>query len=139
MRFVVSRHGLEPFDAEAREFLESQLDGEPQEMEPVHERNSRYFRMIMGQIGDLAKALGTTPETLRAELLVATENFTLLGDVLGTPVVAINSMSRRHMTDHELHVFWTQAKEVIRTKLLDQVPDAAERDRLAEMLSLQPA
>ena len=139
MRFVVSRHGLEPFDAEAREFLENLIDGEPIEMEPLHERNMHEFRRIMATIREFADALHTTPEKVRAELLVATENFTLLGDVLGTPVVAINSMSRRHMTDHELHVFWTQAKEVIRTKLLDRVPDTAERGRLAEMLSLQAA
>jgi hypothetical protein len=139
MRFVVTRDGLEPFDAEACEFLENQHDGEPLEMEALKERNMRYFRLIMGQIGDVAKALHMTPEQLRAELLVATDNFTLLGDALGTPVVAVNSMSRHHMNDHDLHVFWTEAKEVIRTKLLDRVPDTAERERLAEMLSLQPA
>ena len=139
MRFVASRHGLEPFDAEAREFLENLIDGEPIEMEPLHERNMHEFRRIMGHIRDLAKALNTTPEKVRAELLVATGNFQLLGDVLGTPVVAINSMSRHHMKDHELHAFWTEAQEVIRTKLLDRVPDTAERERLAERLSLQLA
>jgi hypothetical protein len=142
MRFVVSRYGLEPFDAEAREFLENQLDGEPIEIEPpLHERNMHEHRRIMGQIGDLAKALHTTPEKVRAELLVATGNFELVEDLTmgGPPVVAINSMSRRHMTDHELHTFWHGAQEVIRTKLLERVPDTAERERLAEILSLQPA
>jgi len=50
MRFVVSRHGLEPFDAEAREFLENLIDGEPIEMEPLHERNMHEFRRIMATI-----------------------------------------------------------------------------------------
>jgi hypothetical protein len=139
MRFVVGRHGLQPFDAEARIFLEEQIDGEPIEMEPLYWRDMVEHRHIMASISDLAKALHSTPEKVRAELLVATGNFQLLGDVLGTPVVAVNSMSRHHMKDHELHAFWDEAKEVIRTKLLERISDTAERERLAETLSLQPA
>ena len=139
MRFVVSRYGLEPFDAEAREFLENQIDGEPIEMEALYDRDMVEHRRIMAHIRELAKALHTTPEKVRAELLVATGNFQLLGDVLGTPVVAVNSMSRHHMKDHELHAFWDEALDVIRTKLLDRISDAAERERLAETLSLQAA
>jgi hypothetical protein len=144
MRFVMSRNGLEPFDAEAREFLESQSDGEPIstrviEIEPLHDRDMVEHRRIFAYLDDLAQALGTTSEKVRAELLVATGNFQLLGDVLGTPVVAVNSMSRRQMKDHELHEFWDEAKEVIRTKLLTRIPDTAERERLAEQLLLQPA
>jgi hypothetical protein len=144
MRFVLSRTGLEPFDAEAREFLESQTSGEPIgaqviEIEPLHDRDMIEHRRIMAYINDLAKALHTTPEKLRAELLVATGNFQLLGELLGTTVVAVNSMSRRNMKDHELHEFWDEAKEVIRTKLLDRIKNAAERERLTQMLSLQPA
>jgi len=59
MRFVVSRHGLEPFDAEAREFLENQIDGEPIEMEQLWPRDMHEQRRIMGQIRELAKGLGT--------------------------------------------------------------------------------
>jgi len=139
MRFVVSRYGLEPFDAEAREYLENQIDGEPIEFEPLYPRDMVEHRRIMAHIGELAKALHTTPEKVRAELLVATGNFQLLGDVLGTPVVAVNSMSRHHMKDHELHAFWGEALDVIRTKLLDRISDTAERERLAEILSLQAA
>jgi hypothetical protein len=139
MRFVVSRYGLEPFDTEAREFLENQTDGEPIELEPLYARDMVEHRRIMAHIGELAKALHTTPGKVRAELLVATGNFELLGDVLGTPVVAVNSMSRHNMKDHELHAFWDEALEVIRTKLLDRISDTAERDRLAETLSLQAA
>jgi hypothetical protein len=144
MRFVLSRTGLEPFDAEAREFIDSQSDGEPIptrviEIEPLHDRDMIEHRRIFACIDDLAKALHSTPERVRAELLVATGNFQLLGDVLGTPVVAVNSMSRRQMKDHELHEFWSEAKEVIRTKLLMRISDTAERERLAEHLLLQPA
>jgi hypothetical protein len=144
MRFVLSATGLEPFDAEAREFIDSQTDGEPFatrviEIEPLHDRDMIEHRRIFASIDDLAQALHSTPECVRAELLVATGNFQLLGDVLGTPVVAVNSMSRRAMKDHELHEFWDEAKEVIRTKLLARVTDTVERERLAELLSLQPA
>jgi hypothetical protein len=139
MRFVVSRLGLEPFDAEAREFLENQIDGEPIELEPLYERDMHEHRRIMAQIGEVAKTIHTTPEKLRAELLVATGNFQMLGDALGTPIVAVSSMSRHHMKDHELHAFWNEAKEVIRTRVLARVSDNAERARLADSLSLQPA
>jgi hypothetical protein len=84
--------------------------------------------------------LHATPEKVRAELLIATGNFQLLdGDVLGIPVVAINSMARRSMKDHELHAFWNEAQEIIRTNLLARVADAAEQARLAELLSLESA
>jgi hypothetical protein len=114
-------------------------DGEPITMEALYERDMIEHRRIFGFMNDLSKALHTTPERVRAELLVATGNFTLLGDVLGMPVVAINSMSRRSMKDHELHEFWGEAQDVIRENLLGRVADAAERARLAELLSLQDA
>jgi hypothetical protein len=144
MRWVLTPVGLEPFDAAAREFHHSQTSGEPIttqviEIEALHDRDMIEHRRIMATINDLAKALHTTPERVRAELLVATGNFQLLGELLGREVVAVNSMSRRNMKDHELHEFWDEAKEVIRTKLLARITDTAERDRLAATLSLQPA
>jgi hypothetical protein len=144
MRWMLTPAGLEPFDAEAREFHRSQCSGEPFaaqviEIEALHDRDMIEHRRIMATINDLAKALHTTPEKVRAELLVATGNFQLLGELLGTSVVAINSMSRHAMKDHELHAFWNEAKEVALTKLLPKIKDAAERERLSEQLSLQPA
>ena len=138
-RFVIERDCLLPFDAAARELLANVPDGEPITLEALYERDMIEHRRIMAVIHDLAKALKSTPEKVRAELLVATGNFTLLGDVLGMPVVAINSMSRRSMKDHELHEFWAEAQDVIRDKLLVQVADASERERLAELVSLQGA
>jgi hypothetical protein len=142
MRWMLTPVGLEPFDAEAREFHRGLSSGEPFaaqviEIEALHDRDMVEHRRIMASVNDLAKALHTTPERVRAELLVATGNFQLLGELLGTPVVAVNSMSRRNMKDHELHEFWDEAKEVIRTKLLARIENAAERERLAETLSLQ--
>lgn len=143
MRWVLTPVGLEPFDAAAREFHRSQTNGEPIttqviEIEALHDRDMIEHRRIMATINDLAKALHTTPERVRAELLVATGNFQLLGELLGREVVAV-SMSRRNMKDHELHEFWDEAKEVIRTKLLARITDTAERDRLADTLSSQLA
>ena len=144
MKFALSRNGLSPFDAEAREFIDSQIAGQPNatrfiEMEPLYDQDMVEFRHIMACIGRIAKALHTTQEQVRAELLFATGNFQLLGDVLGTPVIAVKSMSRHAMNGRELHVFWENAKEVVRTKMLARVTDTAERQRLAESLSLQPA
>ncbi|WP_338822143.1 hypothetical protein WDM22_38655 [Bradyrhizobium septentrionale] len=138
-RFVITRDGLQPFDAAARDLLANVPNGEPITLEALYERDMIEHRRIMATIGDVAKALRTTPEKVRAELLVATGNFTLLGDVLGMPVVAVSSMSRRSMKDHELHEFWEEAQEIIRTTLLARVADAAEQTRLAELLSLQIA
>ena len=130
-RFVIDRSGLQPFDASARDLLANVPDGEPITMEALYERDMVEHRRIMAIVGDIAKALHTTPEKVRAELLVATGNFTLLGDILGMPVVAVHSMARRSMKDHELHEFWEEAKDVIRDTLLARVT--------AELLSLQDA
>ena len=94
--------------------------------------------------GDLPHA-ATLQAIARSDLMLRTTSYD--GDAisvrealhLGTPVVAINSMSRHHMKDHELHAFWGEALDVIRTKLLDRISDSAERERLAETLSLQAA
>ena len=137
MKFVLSRNGLSPFDAEAREFIDSH-DGVI-EFEPLFDRDMIEHRHIMACIGRVAKAIHSTPEKVRAELLVATGNFQLLDDLMGMPVIAVNSMSRHAMTDHELHAFWGEAKEVIAAKLLPRVSDTAERTRLADSLSLQLA
>lgn len=144
MKVLITPKGWEPFDAEAREEHASQTTGEPVgaqviEIELLYDRDMHEHRRIMATIGDLAKALHTTPEKVRAELLVATGNFQMLGDLLGTPVVAVNSMSRHNMKDHELHAFWSEAREIAQTKLVPKIKDAAERQRLADTLSLQPA
>src|ERR1700751_3296993 len=136
-RFVIDRNGLQPFDAAARDLLANVPNGEPITLEALYERDMVEHRRIFAIMNDLAKALHTTPEKVRAELLVATGNFTLLGDILGMPVVAGHQMSRRSMKDHELHEFWEEEKDVTRDTLLARVTDAAERARLAELLSLQ--
>jgi hypothetical protein len=105
----------------------------------LHDRDMIAHRRIMATINELAKALRTTPEKLRAQLLVATGNFRLLDDLSGAPVLAINSMSRHNMKDHELHAFWDEAKEIIKSRLLAQIENAAERERLTEVILLQPA
>jgi hypothetical protein len=138
MRFVVGHWCLEPIDDEARKSIRDSK-GEAVEVELLHDRDMIEHRRIMATINEVAKALRVPPEKVRAELLVATGNFQLLGDLLGTPVVAINSMSRHNMKDHELHAFWEEAKEVIKMKLLARIQDTAERERLTETLSLQSA
>jgi hypothetical protein len=144
MRLVLTPTGWAPFDAEARKFHRELCGGEPFtahviEIEALNDRDMVEHRRVMVTINEVAKALHTTSEKVRAELLVATGNFQLLGELLGTSVVAVNSMSRHAMKDHELHEFWSEAREVIINKMLPKVPDTAERARLAAKLSLQPA
>ena len=131
---------LVPFDEAALRALEEQTDAEPVEIELLHPRDMIEHRHIFAQIADVAKALHCSPERLRAELLYATGNFCLVGELVGMPpMIAVSSMSRHHMKDHELHLFWNEARAVIISRLLPQIEDAAERARWEEMLSPQPA
>ena len=144
MKFVTDqksgRPALVPFDAAAMRFLDEQTDGEPIEIEALHPRDMLKHRAIMSQIGKLAKALHRSPEQLRAELLYATGNFKLVGELTDMPVmIAVNSMSRHSMRDHELETFWHEALGVIESKLLPLIDDAAERARLSDMFLPQPA
>jgi hypothetical protein len=139
MRFVVTKRGLEPFDQAAHDFLKRQTTAEPIEIEAPHPRDMIFHRHVFGVIEQLAEALDATPELVRAELLYATGNFQMLGALMNrSPVIAVNSMSRNAMTDHELHEFWHDAKEVIEFNLFARLT-AVEKDRLAELMSLEPA
>jgi hypothetical protein len=149
MRFQLDRIEdqltLVPFDEAAIRTLDifveaGQIGGEPVEVEILNPRDMVEHRRIMAQIGDLAKALHKTHEQVRAELLYATGNFAVIGEIVGLPpVIAVNSMSRHAMTDHELHLFWDEARPVIESRLLPRIADTAERERLAGMLSREPA
>jgi hypothetical protein len=125
MRFTKTQAmTLAPFDQAAAQWLLALHSTEPVEMEVVHERDMINHRRIMSQI---------------AELLMETGNFVVLGELFGKTMISVNSMSRHSMKDHELHTFWEEARAVIRSKILERVNDAAERQRLADMLSLQTA
>lgn len=139
MRYVRNRNDLSPFDAEARRFVDALVSGEPVTLEVVYERDMVEHRRIMMQIAEIAKAVRADPQWLRAQLLFETGNFQHLGELYGKSVVAINSMSRHHMKDYELHAFWDDAIEVLRKKVLPQITDAAERARLDAKLSQQGA
>jgi hypothetical protein len=140
MRFVVSDRGLEPFDDAARLFLNHQAEGQTLDVEIAYPRDMHEHRRIMAMISEIAKAIQMPFEKFRAALLISTGNFQMLDfEVLGAPVVAVSSMSRHHMKDHELHEFWHDAKEVIRKEYLPRVKDIALRDQLADMLSLESA
>lgn len=135
MRFVATPSGmLAPYDLAARDFLRGQRNSAPLEVEILHDRDMIFHRKIFASIHDVAKALGQDSERLRAELLYKTGNFRNLGEIYGTLLIALNSMSRRHMTDQKLREFWDEALEIIVEELLPQVTDAAERDRLAATL-----
>lgn len=135
MRFIPTPSGmLAPYDQAARNFLLARRNAEPVEVEMLHSSDEIFRRKIFASIHDVAKALDKDPERLRAELLYKTGNFQNLGEIYGTLLIAINSMSRRHMSEQKLREFWDEALEIIEEELLPQVTDAAERDRLAATL-----
>ena len=139
MRFVPARHreglSLVAFDDAARDFMRRISNAEPFEVEVLNDRDMIEHRKIFAQIADVAKALQRSPDAVRAQLLFETGNFQHLGEMFGKTFIAVNSMSRNAMSDRELHTFWKEAKDVLRNKLLPGVADAAERHRLAAMLS----
>jgi hypothetical protein len=134
---------LVPFDEAAARMLDEQAEltlAEPVEIELLHRRDMIEHRRIMSQIGDLAKVLHVTHDQLRAELLYATGNFALIGELVGLPpIIAVNSMSRTAMKDHELHTFWDEARETIISRILPRIEDPTERARMEELFSPQPA
>jgi hypothetical protein len=134
MRYVPTPSGLAPFDAAARDFLGQLTSAEPIELEMLHPRDMVEHRKIMVQIAELAKAIGRDPERVRAELLYKTGNFQVIGELFGKVLISINSMSRHHMKDPELHAFWDDARQVIATEMLPQIADAAARERLTASL-----
>lgn len=136
MRFGRPKTGcfLLPVDDDARAFINDRKAGNVVELEVLYDRDMIEHRRIFAQIADLAKALHRDPERVRAELLYRTGNFQFLGELDGKALISINSMSRRHMQDHELHAFWDDARVVILVELLPLIADVAERDQLAAML-----
>ena len=115
----------------------TRTDAEPMELEQLHDRDMVEHRKIFAQINELAKALHRDSETVRAELLYKTGNFRVIGEMFGKTMISINSMSRHHMRDPDLHAFWDDAREIIRTDLLPLISDVAERERLASTLLLE--
>ena len=138
MRFGKPQTGsyLLPVDEAGRSFLYDLKPRQVVELEVLHERDMVEHRKIFAQIRELATALRRDPERLRAELLFKTGNFQYLGELDGKALISVNSMSRHHMKDHELHAFWDDARTYILTELLPEITDDAERDRLASMLFL---
>jgi hypothetical protein len=138
MRFVRNDDFLQPFDQDTRQWVR-QLGLEAVTLEQVHDRDPIFHRKTFAFMNDLAKALGTAPELVRAELLWKTGNFLRLGRMFGVEMIALNSMSRRKMRDHELRLFWADAKKVIVDEMLPRISDDTVRDHLSSQLLLQEA
>jgi hypothetical protein len=136
MRWIKTKNStLAPFDRTAGEFIVG-LSGEPIVMQPVDAEETRFRGYVFACINEVAKALREPPDRVRAELLLETGRFKSVGKLFGKSVVAIDSMSRAHMGDAELHAFWAAACDVLRFKVLCRVTDVVERDRLTHRLKL---
>jgi hypothetical protein len=128
-KFSVGKGGiLLPMDDGAKA-ITSKV-GETFDVEITYDRDMVYHRRVMVTIGDLAKAVGQTPEWLRAQLLVYCGLFHIVGDLDGKHVIAVTSMSRHSMRDEELHHFWEDAKEHVITRVLPLIQNETVRDRL---------
>jgi hypothetical protein len=128
-RFSVGKgHLLLPMDDGAKE-IASHV-GETLDVEITYDRDMVYHRRVMVTIRDLAEAVGQSPEWMRAQLLVYTGLFNVVGDLNGRHVIAINSMSRHSMRDNELRHFWDDAKEHIVSRVLPLIKNETVRDRL---------
>jgi len=128
-KFSVGKGGiLLPMDAGATEITSH--PGEVIDVEVTYDRDMVYFRRMMATIGDLATATGQTREWMRAQLLVYTGLFQIVGDIDGKHVLAVNSISRHSMRDAELHHFWDDAKDHIIKRILPRVENETARDRL---------
>jgi hypothetical protein len=128
-RFSVGKGGiLLPMDDGAKE-IASHV-GETLDVEVSYDRDMIYHRRLFATTNDLAKAVGQTPQWLRAQLLVYCGLFNIVGDLNGKHVLAIHSLSRHSMRDEELRHFWDDAKEHIVQRILPLIKNETERDKL---------
>jgi hypothetical protein len=135
MRFIKTRdETLSPFDHAATEWMHAVHTAEPVTLTPHDEDGTRFRGYVFACINDLAQAMNVSPAALRAELLLETGRFATMGEMFGKTIVAINSMSRSQMSDAELRMFWREASDLIRYKMLCRIGSSAERDRLAARL-----
>jgi hypothetical protein len=104
--------------------------GEVIDVEVTWDRDMIFHRRLFATTNDLAKAVGQTPQWMRAQLLVYVGLFNIVGDLDGKHVVAINSLSRHSMRDEELHHFWDDAKDHIISRILPLIGNETVRDRL---------
>ena len=128
--FTTGKNVLLPADDGARKLC--QTPGETLYVEAEYDRDMIFHRRVFAVINELAKATGQTPDWMRAQLLVYAGLFNVVGTFdTGKPVIAVKSMSKRSMTDEELHAFWKDAQEAIAEKVLPRVADPDLREALA--------
>jgi hypothetical protein len=140
MWFVIgAKRVLRPFDKTASEFVDGLTIAEPIEMQALLPREAVFHRHMTGVLEALADALHTTPDMVRASLLMDTGNFTPVGKRDGSTVIAVNSTSRNALPDLALRTFWDEAKAIIVSEMLPCIKDDTERRRIEELLSLEPA
>lgn len=104
--------------------------GEVITVEVLFDRDMVYHRRVFATMRDLAEAVGQAPEWMRAQLLVYTGLFHIVGDLGGKHVVAVSSMSRHSMRDEELHHFWDDCKQHIVGRVLPLITNETVRDKL---------
>lgn len=129
-KFTIGKGGvLMPMDDGAKAIASGKV-GEVVELEVLYDRDMVYHRRVFATMRDLAKAIGQSPEWMRAQLLTYCGLFHIVGTLDNKHVIAVNSMSRHSMRDEELHQFWEDAKAHVVARVLPLVGNDAERDKL---------
>jgi hypothetical protein len=89
-------------------------------------------KKIFATIGSIAKVLWLKPDELRAQLLFQTGHYKLMTTTDNKlPVINVQSMSRRGMSDRDLRAFWHEAEKVIRERIIPTLDDAGQQAVLA--------
>jgi hypothetical protein len=128
-RFLVGKASvLLPMDDAAKAITKHV--GEVIDVEVAWGRDMVFHRRLFATMRDLAKETGQTPEWMRAQLLTYCGLFNIVGDLDGTHVIAVNSLSRHSMRDPELHAFWDDAKAHVVSRVLPKIANETVRERL---------
>jgi hypothetical protein len=128
-RFSVGRGGiLLPMSDDAKNMVANV--GEVLDVEAIFDRDMIFHRRLFATVRDLADAVGQSDRWMRAQLLVYTGLFDVVGTLDHKHVVAVRSMSRRAMKNDELHNFWDKAKQPIAERILPLVTNENTREQL---------
>lgn len=133
MRLSFIKGALVPVDDEARGLGKKHKIGDEIEIEVLNPRHQTFNSKVFVTLDEIAKMLGITMQSLRAEILIETgraENLKLRD---GTRAWALPSMSKTAMTQSELESFWEDARAYILKEVMISL-DADQQERVLNLL-----
>ena len=136
MRLSFIKGALVPADDEARALGRKYRVGDEIEFEVLNPRHQTFNSKVFVTLDEIAKMLGITMHSLRAEILIETgraENLKLRD---GTRAWALPSMSKTAMTQSELESFWEDARVYILKEVMISL-DGAQQERVQALLGVE--